>query len=84
MNKKYGGVIERWSKVDLTALGYDQRELDAKYGENLGFVVRGFLPVDPTGRGFAGAPLQTSLVVKFTPVSIETLNTIYDLGKRRV
>ncbi len=84
-NKKYGGTIIRWYKQDVT--GYmSKAELNRAYGKNLGFIVRGFLPEDPTGRGFGGYPLQTSLVVKINKAQtqIETLNTIYDLREPRV
>ena len=80
MAKKYGGVIERWYKIDLTDF-YEQTQLNRMYGPNLGFIICGFLPTDPTGRGFERGSLQTSLVVKFSDKQVETLNTIYDLGE---
>lgn len=77
MTKKYGGRLERWWKVPVP-------EYADRYGPNLGFVVMGRLGDDPTGRGFGEGLVQTSLVVTFSSVRIETLNTIYDLGKPRV
>lgn len=93
--KPFGGVIENWHKQQVAGEAYGlgiltQKSLDEKYGENLGFIVKGYLKEDPTWR-FGRGPLRTSLVVKFikTPskthkgfdYSIETLNTIYHLGK---
>lgn len=84
MSKKYGGVIQNWRKVSVLDR-WSQEELDEMYGPNLGFVITGRIDDDPTGRGFAGYPLKTSLVVKWDSgplelLQIETLNTVYDLG----
>lgn len=73
--KKYGGIIQDWYKSEVND------EWKEAYGGNLGFVIYGRLDSDPTSRGFAGYPLRTSLVVKFSDTQIETLNTIYDLGE---
>lgn len=82
MTKKYGGVIHDWYKIEVP-------EYAGEYGGNLGFMVAGRLDEDPTGRGFAGYPLRTSLVVKWDcaecsdELMIETLNTQYHLGRQR-
>lgn len=77
MGKKYGGKIINWYKEDWP-------EFKDTWGPSLGFVIHGYLEgEDPTGRGFAGYPLRTSMVVKFSETQIETLNTIYDLGEKR-
>lgn len=75
--KKYGGLIVDWYKEEFP-------EFKDTYGPSLGFVIHGRLDgPDPTGRGFSGYPLRTSMVVEFSPSRIETLNTIYDLGEPR-
>jgi len=75
-SKKYGGVIHGWSKSPT------YKEYKNFLGvKTLGFVIYGTLFDDPTGR-FGRGPLRTSLVVKFSPKRIETLNTIYDLGEK--
>ncbi len=78
MAKKYGGVIHNWYRSDTN----DQWK--SLYGGNLGFMIHGYLKYDPTGRGFGGYPLRTSLVVSISPDQVETLNTIYDLGEENI
>lgn len=78
MSKKYGGRIENWWKQEFTQ---EQRaQFDQLYGHNLGFVIHGNLGEDYKKRGLGFGPIRTSLVVRFTPTQIETLNTVYDLG----
>ena len=79
-NKKFGGTIFAWRKVKVD--GISRKELNSAYGKNLGYVIRGYIGEDPTGRGFDYGPLRTSLVVKMNEdmTEIETLNTIYHLG----
>lgn len=84
--KKFGGIIENWYKQEVTGgLGYvvTQQDLNKAYGKNLGYVIRGYLLEDPTGRGFGYGPIRTSLAVKLNKekTELETLNTIYHLGK---
>lgn len=70
-----------------------QEQLNDMYGPNLGYIIYGSLYHDPTGR-FGSGPLRTSLVVNIWLNKrwkledgrtgkgvIETLNTIYHLGK---
>lgn len=74
--KKFGGTINDWCREDVDIPGIKEM-----YEPNLGCIIRGTLGVDPTGRGFGGYPIQTSLVVRFNPdKTVETLNTIYQLG----
>ena len=83
--KKYGGRINHWYKYEPEAL---KNELEAIYGPNLGYCIAGVLGDDPTDRQFQHQPIRTSLVVaeiKINGVSmIETLNTRYDLGDKRI
>lgn len=76
MAKKYGGVIHGWRKSET----YEEYKVFNGV-KTLGYVIHGALYDDPTGR-FGRGPLRTSLVVKFNPRRIETLNTIYDLGEK--
>jgi hypothetical protein len=85
--KQFGGVIEHWHKQQVAGAEYggmiiSKRSLDTKFGKSLGYIIRGFLEEDPTGR-FGRGPLRTSLVVKINKAQteIETLNTIYHLGE---
>lgn len=82
-NKKYGGRIEHWYKIDASYYGTVE-ELSARYGPNLGYCIAGFLGDDPTDREFGHGPIRTSLVVKHDDQTIETLNTRYDLGDKRI
>jgi hypothetical protein len=79
--KKYGGRIDNWYKYEPEA---DKHELDAIYGPNLGYCILGDLGNDPTDREFGHRPIRTSLVVKHDDRTIETLNTRYDLGDKRI
>lgn len=76
--KKYGGRIENWWKQEFTP--EQKQKFNELYGHNLGFVIHGRLGQDHKNRGFDNGPIRTSIVVRFTPTQIETLNTIYDLG----
>jgi hypothetical protein len=65
--KPYRGRIENWRKISY-------HNGDVIVGEFWG--QHDSLHVTGGGR-----PLRTSLLVKFTPTHIETLNSRYDLGK---
>lgn len=68
VNKKYGGVIKNWSKVNNVIVGDD--------------VIVGNIHEDPNERFEEGTFIHTSRVVDIDleNFKVETLNTIYDLG----
>lgn len=72
MAKKYGGRLENWSYTNYHSTGRE-----TFYGN---------LYDDPSKRWEDGCSIHTSLVVHWDKETnqIETLNSIYDLGKERV
>lgn len=70
MCKREGGKIEQWW-IDRTTFGESQP------------VVRGYVVGDSY---FGNSPLRTSVIVSINEdeTELETLNTIYKLGEKRV
>lgn len=79
--KRYAGKLERWYKQDITEFFKDTPEM---YGQVPPYIVyHGILGRDYAERDYDHHPVRTSLVVKESETQIETLNSIYDLGKPR-
>lgn len=81
MEKKIGGLIEKWQIHHLTISVNKIRTMYPEVEENEGLILTGTVVDDPTGRWLPGHHMRSSIIVKYDTENgvIETLNTIYQL-----
>ena len=78
--KRYGGIIECWELCVWGKRPMSMR-VSTTSDDEYDYVVRGRIYGD--GHWPDGEFLRTSVVVNITEEYVETLNTIYKLGKKR-